>query len=84
MHSKQTNHKKSSAKAELFFADASVEALEAQKTLPAKFIRILKKFNLPKKVKGKSVTIKMHLGDDRIEFFILRIVIIFIQEVWIN
>jgi uncharacterized protein len=53
-----------SGKSQLLFADAAVEALEAQKTLPAKFLRILKRLNLPEKIEGKAVTIKMHLGDD--------------------
>ncbi len=51
-------------KSKLLFADAAVEALESKKTLPAKFKRILKRCNLPEKVAGKNVVIKMHLGGD--------------------
>jgi uncharacterized protein len=51
-------------KAVLFFAEAAVENLEAEKTLPAKFKRILKKCNLSEKVNGKTAAIKMHLGDN--------------------
>ena len=42
-------------KARLFFADAAVENLEAEKTLPAKFNRMLRKLNLPSRVEGKTV-----------------------------
>ena len=57
-------HKKtgSSKKAQLFFADAVLESLEAVKTLPAKFKRMLIKSKLPAKITDKKVTIKMHLG----------------------
>ncbi len=50
-------------KAKLYFADAAVESMEAEKTLPAKFARVLKKLNLPDRVGGKNVAVKMHLGD---------------------
>lgn len=50
--------------ARLFFADAMVESLEPEKTLPAKFQRILKKLDLPRRVKGKTVAVKMHLGEN--------------------
>lgn len=50
-------------KARLYFADAEVESLEAEKTLPAKFQRMLKKLDLPNRVNGKTVAVKMHLGD---------------------
>ena len=58
------NHKKAgtSKKEQLLFADAVVESLEAAKTLPAKFKRMLIKSKLPANVKDKNVTIKMHLG----------------------
>ena len=49
-------------KATLFFADAAVASLEADKTLPAKFKRMLIKSKLSQKVKDKSVAVKMHLG----------------------
>jgi len=51
-------------KSTLFFADARVEALEKNKTLPAKFGRMLKRLGLAGKVKDKHVAIKMHLGAD--------------------
>ncbi len=49
-------------KSRLLFADAVVESLESQKTLPSKFKRMLKRCNLNEKVANKSVVIKMHLG----------------------
>ena len=48
----------------LLFADAAVESLEATRTLPAKFQRMLKRSDLPGMVKGRRVVIKMHLGSD--------------------
>ena len=53
-----------SEKAKLLFAEAALESLEAEKTLPAKFKRILKKCSLPAKVSGKTVAVKMHLGEN--------------------
>ncbi|MFC1694156.1 DUF362 domain-containing protein, partial [Candidatus Latescibacterota bacterium] len=50
--------------ATLLFADAAVEKLEREKTLPAKFERILKRLNLNNLVADKNVVIKMHLGRD--------------------
>ena len=64
MHTKQPINKNSSTKSVLLFADAAVEALESQKTLPAKFMRMLKKCNLQEKVEGKTVAIKMHVGEN--------------------
>ncbi len=49
-------------KATILFADAVLESLEAEKTLPAKFRRMLKKSRLADRVKDKTVAIKMHLG----------------------
>ena len=46
----------------VFFADIAVERLEPAKTLPPKFERMLKRLELPKKVEGKSVGVKMHYG----------------------
>ena len=46
----------------VYFADIASEALDGNLTLPAKFKRMLKKFNLPERIKGKSVAVKMHLG----------------------
>jgi uncharacterized protein len=50
--------------ARLLFADAAVESLEASKTLPKKFERMLKRSDLSALAGGKSVAIKMHLGGD--------------------
>lgn len=51
-------------KAKLLFADAVLESLEAGKTLPAKFERLLKRLQLSRKVEGRTVAVKMHLGDN--------------------
>ncbi|MCX7848467.1 MAG: DUF362 domain-containing protein [bacterium] len=48
--------------AEVLFASVRVERLEPELTLPAKFERMLKEFELAKGVKGKQVGIKMHFG----------------------
>lgn len=47
---------------EILFADARVTELSADKTLPAKFERMLAKLSLEGMVKDRSVAIKMHLG----------------------
>ena len=44
------------------FADAQVTAMEAEKTLPAKFRRLLKGLDLKDRVKGANIGIKMHYG----------------------
>ena len=54
----------SETKADLLFANAAVVTLERDKTLPVKFERMLKRKKLGEKVKGKHVTIKMHIGND--------------------
>jgi len=62
---KKTDKKKKkddSRKATILFADAVLETLESEKTLPAKFRRMLKKSRLADKVKDKTVAIKMHFG----------------------
>jgi uncharacterized Fe-S center protein len=46
----------------VYYADIAVTALEPNKTLPAKFGRMLKRLNLASAVEGKSVGIKMHFG----------------------
>ncbi|HAM39698.1 MAG: hypothetical protein A2474_01780 [Elusimicrobia bacterium RIFOXYC2_FULL_34_12] len=51
-------------KPEVYFASTAVECLEGEATLPAKFKRMLKKFNLPKRVGNKKVVIKMHFGQE--------------------
>ena len=60
MTQEHTSHKKET----LLFADAAVESLERDKTLPIKFGRMLKRIKLTGKVKDKHVVIKMHLGED--------------------
>ncbi len=47
---------------EVFFADIAVARLESNLTLPAKFKRMLARFDFPARVKGKRVGIKMHFG----------------------
>jgi len=61
---KQKNNVIGGKSVNLLFADAMVESLEADRTLPAKFERMLKKGPLADRVKGKSVAIKMHLGSN--------------------
>jgi uncharacterized Fe-S center protein len=46
----------------VYFADIAVSRIEPDRTLPAKFKRMLGTLELEKKVKGKSVGIKMHFG----------------------
>jgi hypothetical protein len=48
----------------VYFADIAIESLEPEKTLPAKFRRMLKKINLANRVKDKKVGIKMHFGSN--------------------
>ena len=50
--------------AKVLFADAAVERLERDLTLPAKYERLLKRLQVREKVAGKNVAIKMHLGRD--------------------
>jgi len=52
------------AKPVVYFADAAVTRMESSLTLPAKFKRLLEKFDLPARVKDKRVGIKMHFGGD--------------------
>ncbi len=47
---------------QVYFADIKVKKLQADKTLPAKFRRMLAKADLKALVKGKKVCVKMHLG----------------------
>lgn len=47
---------------DVYFTDVSVKGLEAEKTLPFKFTRLLEKTNLAQLVKGKKICIKMHFG----------------------
>ena len=51
-------------KSMLLFADAAVESLERDKTLPVKFERMIKRMKLSEKIGGKTVVIKMHVGED--------------------
>ena len=46
----------------VYFASAKVEKLQAEATLPAKFTRLLKEFDLGSWVAKKVVAIKMHVG----------------------
>jgi len=55
---------KNSREPVVYFADIRVDSLSAKKTLPAKYIRMLEKLDLPSRVKGKSVAVKMHFGGD--------------------
>ncbi len=48
--------------ANILFASASYDRYDADATLPAKFKRMVAKMDLKKKVQGKSVAIKMHVG----------------------
>ncbi len=47
----------------VLFAPMAYSEYDANQTLPAKFARLLKKSGLDKKVKDKTVAIKMHVGD---------------------
>lgn len=51
-----------SKKALIHFADAQATAMEAEKTLPAKFRRMLKAMHLENQVKKANVGITMHFG----------------------
>lgn len=54
--------RKRSARATVYFGSAAVARPGADATLPAKFARILRKFNLKRICQGARVPIKMHLG----------------------
>ena len=47
----------------VLFAPMAYARYEANLTLPEKFVRLLKKAGLAERVKGKTVAIKMHVGD---------------------
>ncbi|MDR0897510.1 MAG: DUF362 domain-containing protein [Oscillospiraceae bacterium] len=49
--------------AKVLYAPMAYARYEATQTLPEKFARLLEKSGLGDKVKGKSVAIKMHVGD---------------------
>ena len=53
---------KSDSGSAVYFADIAVDRMEPSQTLPAKFARMLEKLLIPKKIKGKTVGIKMHFG----------------------
>lgn len=57
-----TERKKNAPRAVVHFADAQVTAMEADRTLPAKFRRLLRTMDLKDRVKGADVGIKMHFG----------------------
>ncbi|MBR4749896.1 MAG: DUF362 domain-containing protein [Abditibacteriota bacterium] len=46
----------------IYFADARLKKLSPDYSLPAKFIRMLDKLELPDRFDGKRVAIKVHLG----------------------
>lgn len=48
---------------DVLFAPMSFRKYDADQTLPARFIRLLDKSGLRETVRGKSVAIKMHVGD---------------------
>jgi uncharacterized Fe-S center protein len=64
MQPSKADKKRTGSLSKLFFANAAVEVLETQKTLPVKFRRMLVKCGLADKVKGKRVAIKIHFGQD--------------------
>jgi uncharacterized protein len=47
---------------EVYFSSIKVEKLEADKTLPKKFERMLEQLDIRSLVSGKKVCVKMHLG----------------------
>lgn len=47
---------------EILFASARPARLERNETLPAKFMRLLDRLPIQKRVRGKTVAIKMHTG----------------------
>ncbi len=49
--------------AAVLFAPVAFSRYEASQTLPEKFSRLLNKTGLAEKVKGKTIAIKMHVGD---------------------
>jgi uncharacterized Fe-S center protein len=50
------------SKASVKFASVRFDAIDPEKTLPAKFVRLLSEAPIKQMVKGKTVVIKMHLG----------------------
>ena len=60
MNKNQTIHP--CERASVYFADAAYSRIEHDRTLPIKFGRMLDKFDLPAKLKDKTVGIKMHFG----------------------
>ena len=48
----------------VLFASAKPERLERDRTLPARFMRLLSRLPIQKRVKGKTVAIKMHVGGE--------------------
>jgi len=58
---KKTKTKKA-PKADVLFASVAYETAEADKTLPAKYGRLLDRLDFGPVVKGKRVAVKLHLG----------------------
>ena len=48
----------------VFFSDMAYSAYEADQTLPRKLERQLKASGLGKKLKGKKIAIKVHVGSE--------------------
>ena len=62
VQSKPAARTKARRPAEVLFASADVERLDADATLPAKFERMLKQLPMERACKGGTVALKMHLG----------------------
>ncbi len=69
---------------QVLFAPMAYARYEATQTLPAKFSRMLKKSGLAERVKGKTVAIKMHVGEgitySTIPPMFIRILVDFLKE----
>ena len=48
--------------AEVLFAPAAIQRLEAQATLPAKFLRMLDQYPMKRICEGGTVAVKIHVG----------------------
>lgn len=61
-HKRKTAMKATTRAAEVLFAAAAVKRLEASATLPAKFERMLARFDMKRVCKGNTVAVKIHVG----------------------
>ncbi len=59
---KKISAKDNTAVPAVHFADIAVDRIEPDRSLPAKFARMLRKIIDPKRVKGRTAGIKMHFG----------------------